>query len=447
MDQTAGVINLLIQLAWLAACLVALFAVWAIWDASAPFRRRMRVGDRWQVWVTARAMRRVRNAVVHLAIPGVPVTPGVPWVLTRQWFGVVEAVKAWYVLLPAALVAHMVRLFVLVIALLNVGSIVAAAKFVAENPPGSKPSPQSHCRSQGHTDGQPDEPTARACEPSLDPLGSLWGVGREAVQWVGARVGPVVADPQADIIGTAKVMTAIVLLVMAVPFVRAIVPVLHRILDADENGRRPWHRHEIAPRPVHAADVTRWQPVVVLLAVCGSVGLAHKQLKSSDVLNSPRVSLKAAERVVWNAWRARQGYVRPDRRSQLKEHAAQVVGAIRAMESRQDSGADTGKVFEETAAMLLKIAQRYTEGRTLALLDPKDLEHVTPAVSRERARLLAFGLIVTGTVAAAMTMPGMTEQAATPLIGIVSLITWSVLYGGRMVGAGLVDVMRGQSRT
>lgn len=443
-------INLLIQLAWLAALLIALFAAWAIWDASAPLRRRIRVGQRWQAWVSARAMRRGRDAVVHLAIPGVPTATGVPWVLTRQWFSVVEAVKAWYVLMPAALVLHVIRLFVLMIALLNVGSIVAAAKFVVENPPGSKPAPQPHCRTADQANVQPDEssaPPLSQCEPSLDPLGSLWGVGREAVHWVGARVGPAVAEPQADIIGTAKVLTALVLLVMAVPFVRAIVPVAHRILDADENGRRPWQRHETAPHPVQAIDVTRWQPVVVLLAVCGSVGLAHKQLESRDVLNAPRVSLKAAERVVWNAWRVRQGYVRPERRNQLKEHAAQVVGAIRAIESRQDSGADTGKVFEDTAAMLLKIAQRYTEGRTLALLDPADLKHVTPAVNRERVRLVAFGLIVTGTVAAAMAVPGMTEQAATPLIGIVSLITWSVLYGGRMVGAGLVDVMRGQSRT
>ncbi|ALO95162.1 hypothetical protein SHL15_4062 [Streptomyces hygroscopicus subsp. limoneus] len=115
------------------------------------------------------------------------------------------------------------------------------------------------------------------------------------------------------------------------------------------------------------------------------------------------------------------------------------------MEARQDSRADTARVFEDTAVMLLKIAERYAEGRTLALLDPEDLANVTPAQSREWVRLLALGLIVTGTVAGALTA-GLPDAAATPLIGVVSLLAWSVLYGGRMVGTDLVDVMRGQSR-
>lgn len=95
--------------------------------------------------------------------------------------------------------------------------------------------------------------------------------------------------------------------------------------------------------------------------------------------------------------------------------------------------------------MLLKIAQRYAEGRTLALLDPDDLKNVTPVQSREWVRLLTLGLIVTGTVTGAL-IAGLPDAAATPLIGVISLLAWSVLYGGRMVGADLVDVMRGQSR-
>lgn len=87
----------------------------------------------------------------------------------------------------------------------------------------------------------------------------------------------------------------------------------------------------------------------------------------------------------------------------------------------------------------------HAEGRTLDLLDSKDLEGVTPVVSREWLRLVALGVLVTGTVAGAMAA-GMPEGAATPLIGVVSLVAWGVLYGGRMVGGDLVDVMRGQSR-
>lgn len=188
-----------------------------------------------------------------------------------------------------------------------------------------------------------------------------------------------------------------------------------------------------------------WQPVVVLLAVCRSVGLAYNQLESRHVLHAPRVSLKTAERVVWSAWRTRHGRIRRARRGELKRHAAVVVGAVRAMEARQDSEADTSRVLEDTAVMLLKIAQRYAEGRTLALLDAEELQNVTPAQSREWMRLISLGLIVTGTVTGAL-IAGLPDAAATPLIGVISLLAWSILYGGRMVGSDLVDVMRGQSR-
>lgn len=79
------------------------------------------------------------------------------------------------------------------------------------------------------------------------------------------------------------------------------------------------------------------------------------------------------------------------------------------------------------------------------LLDSKDLKDAKPAASWEWVRLVALGVIVTGTVAGA-TAAGMPEGATTPLIGVVSLAAWGVLYGGRIVGAGMVDVMRGQSR-
>jgi hypothetical protein len=115
------------------------------------------------------------------------------------------------------------------------------------------------------------------------------------------------------------------------------------------------------------------------------------------------------------------------------------------MEARQDGEADTSRVLEDTAVMLLKIAQRYAEGRTLALLDAEELQNVTPAQSREWMRLISLGLIVTGTVTGAL-IAGLPDAAATPLIGVISLLAWSILYGGRMVGSDLVDVMRGQSR-
>lgn len=397
-------------------------------------------------------MRRVQLAMVHLE-PGVPGTPGVPGALTRGWSTVVEAVKAWCAFAPWAFVVHAVKLAALVLALFNVGTIVAVAKYVVENPPGSQPPAQPDCLRVDQVDVDPTGPEADAVKecgggPVLDPIASLWHWGLDMVGWVRETAAPAVTEPGADPVRTATVVTVAVLLVMFAKTMLGAAPFFRRVNDAEENGRRPSARQlrERQPRPVRGGETARWQPVVVLLVVCGSLGRAYKRLEASHVLDAPRVSLKAAERVVWVAWRTRHGRVRRERRGELKEHAAKVVGALRAMEARQDSAADTRLVFEDTAAMLLKIALRYAEGRTLDLLDSKDLKDVTPAVSREWVRLVALGVIVTGTVAGAMAA-GVPEGAATPLIGVVSLAAWGVLYGGRMVGTDLVDVMRGQSRS
>ncbi|WP_181765320.1 hypothetical protein [Streptomyces albidus (ex Kaewkla and Franco 2022)] len=392
--------------------------------------------ERWDTWISSRSVRLVDNAVRHLR-PGVLATSRVAQPSTRGWAGVKKAVRVWYEATPRAVVWHVFKLCSLVYLLLNVGSLVTAlVDYVTYlvSPPGSKPPAQRFCAREepAPSDMFPNQSDpAKNCEAVTDLLVWLWrGVG-----WVRETVGPVVTAPWADPMDTANVLIGVVLLVMSALVFRAVVPILYRGTGSDDEGERLSIHWETA----------QWQPVVVLLAVCGSVGLAHRRLESRSELNAPRVSLKAAERAVWTAWRVRHRRVRRDRRGQLKEHAAQVVGALRALEARQDREADTGKVFEDTTGTLLKIAQRYAEGRTLALLDPEELDGVKPVVSREWVRLAALGLIVVGTVTAAMAA-GMPEGAATPLIGAVSLIAWGALYGGRMVGTDLVDVMRGQSR-
>ncbi|MCB5910148.1 hypothetical protein [Streptomyces pinistramenti] len=95
--------------------------------------------------------------------------------------------------------------------------------------------------------------------------------------------------------------------------------------------------------------------------------------------------------------------------------------------------------------MLLKVAQRYGEGRLLALLDPEDLSGVTPAVNREWVRLVVLGGVVVGTALGANLL-GVPDSASGPLTGVVTVVTVGVLYGVRLVSTDLIDVMRGQSR-
>ncbi len=355
--------------------------------------------------------------------------------------------------MPLALVGQAIQIILLSFALLNVGTIVAAVRHVMQNPPGSERPRELNCQGSGKVGGQ-DPEAGTGVSPhctELDPLATLWDAGRDAGEWLWSELAPVIANPLGDLAATARTVVALALSVMFGAALWVAVSLLRHVNVSTEHrgpSLLPTAAREPRRVPAHKkqdSTTARWQPVVVLLTVCRSVGLAYSHLQSRHVLHAPRVSLKTAERVAWSAWRTRHGRIRRARRGELKRHAAAVVGAVRAMEARQDSEADTSRVLEDTAVMLLKIAQRYAEGRTLALLDPDDLANVTPAQSREWMRLVALGLIVTGTVAGAL-LAGLPEAAATPLIGVISLLTWSVLYGGRMVGADLVDVLRGQSR-
>ncbi|MFJ1804045.1 hypothetical protein [Streptomyces sp. NPDC088180] len=157
------------------------------------------------------------------------------------------------------------------------------------------------------------------------------------------------------------------------------------------------------------------------------------------------MDLSKAERVVWSAWKLRHGQVPGPRRREYRKHAAEVVGAIRRLEVRQDINADTDQVFEEMARLLVKITERYAQGRTLALLDPKDLKDVVPAVNREWMRLIILGVVMIGAAIAA----GLSELSAagsTQIVAVVGAVTWMLLYRDRLAPGDVLDVMRGQTR-
>jgi hypothetical protein len=133
------------------------------------------------------------------------------------------------------------------------------------------------------------------------------------------------------------------------------------------------------------------------------------------------------------------------RRREYRKHAADVVGAIRRLEARQDIDADTGQVFEEMTHLLVTITERYAQGRTLALLDPEDLKDVDPAVNREWVRLIILGVVMTGAAIAA----GLSELSAagsTQIVAVVGAVAWVLLYRDRLAPGDVLDVMRGQTR-
>lgn len=193
----------------------------------------------------------------------------------------------------------------------------------------------------------------------------------------------------------------------------------------------------------------RNRSVVALVNSLAGVGVAYSShrlaMMNRNPLAAPRVHLADAERVVWSAWRTRHAVTRGVLRDRHKEHAAHVVGALRAIEARQDTDADLGRVLTDMAQMLAKIADRYAAGRTLALLDPVDLTDVTPAVNREWVRMAILGISVVTSAVTASAL-GMSDAVIAQIVGVVSLVMVGLLYGARLAPTDLMDVVRGQSR-
>ncbi|MFC8643379.1 hypothetical protein ACWGNY_31785 [[Kitasatospora] papulosa] len=369
------------------------------------------------------------------------------------------ALRLWHQVAPLAAVAYLVKAFILLQILLNLGSIVnVVTKW------------SSHVWAESE----------RAPVVWWAPGGGLWGPGRQV-----ERTGE---QPEIDVtvvttfrafgeslwskftqylpaLGSpggrpAEAATAVVGLVLAIAFflaIRAVLGVLGRrgptrtdsVHGPGFAAPRPrgwWLRSLLSLRPGTARST--W-PVAVLIDCLGCVGAARRYYQTithpQSAVPTPRVDLSKVEQVVWSAWKLRHRQVPGPRRREYRKHAAEVVGAIRRLEARQDIEADTAVVFEEMARLLVTITERYAQGRTLALLDREDLENVDPAVNREWVRLIILGVVMTGAAIAA----GLSELSAagsTQVVAVVGAVAWMLLYRDRLTPGDVLDVMRGQTR-
>ncbi|MGW1373055.1 hypothetical protein ACWD6P_02090 [Streptomyces sp. NPDC002446] len=368
-----------------------------------------------------------------------------------------SAVSDWYGSIPLAGIAYVIKACVLLLVTVNIGVIVtrlvtgtahlwdksrkAAAPWRAPGSPSTE-----HAVEGGGSE-------------RLDPLVALLAALRKAGGALAEKTGPYLSaltDPlvrpvEAIIAACALVLGAMVLLALRVVWV-----VLRQVAKPSYQDLGP---HYAAPAPrfawarrllsLRVGANRRNRSVVVLVNCLARVGAAHAHQRWS-VRNrlpqtAPRVHLADAEQVVWSAWQTRHAAIRGVLRARHKEHAAEVVGALRMMEARQDTDADRGRVFEDMARMLAKIAERYAQGRTLALLDPEDLTDASRAVNREWVRLVVLGLVVIGSAVGASAL-GVSDAAIAQVVGIVSLVMVGLLYGARLAPTDLLDVVRGQSR-
>lgn len=370
------------------------------------------------------------------------------------------ALRSWHQVAPLAAVGYLVKAYIMLGVLLHLGGIVSAV-----------------ARWSSHVWAESE----KAPVVWWAPGGGMWGPGRQvadtgespgivvtvvtifrafgdAIWGKAAQYLPALASPEGRPTDAATAVFGLALAIMLLLALQAVRGILGRRPGPprEDHGRNPgfidryprwwWLRSLLSLRP---GEARRTRPVAVLVDCVARVGSARRYYQTvtqpHSVLDAPRVDLSAAERVVWSAWKVRHRQMRGTRRREYREHAAEVVGAIRRLEARQDLDADTSEVFEEMARVLVKIADRYAEGRTLALLDPGDLDGVDRAVNREWVRLVILGVVMSGAAIAA----GVSELSAagsTQIVAVVGAVAWMLLYRDRLTPGDVLDVMRGQSR-
>ncbi|MFF4081071.1 hypothetical protein ACFYZN_16945 [Streptomyces sp. NPDC001777] len=341
-----------------------------------------------------------------------------------------EAAKAWYYRAPLTLLWDMVKLAGISVLLFHIipimGMLTSRAGIKCLYGTGMNSNPES-CLPEGAAS------LAVLWDPKTDLFVRAWKAVSTSV------IHPLV-NPQK----TATTIVAVFLLMVIIKRVHALAPSLLHFFSRERS------RHAQEPGVSQAAagggpvrEVDRRRPTVLLLTTCRKIRQAHQRLEAGG--SAPEVNLKAAERVVYDAWRTRHGKTGSVRQRDGIEHAERVVGALRAMESRRKSDADTGRVLEETRAMLLKISCRYEEGLTLRLLDPEDLEGVEPAVRREWLRRILVVVAVAGLIAATK-FGELSGEVLASLVVPVVLITGTLAGRGRIDSIELIDAMRGRSQ-
>ncbi|MGR6968108.1 hypothetical protein ACU639_00520 [Streptomyces cynarae] len=188
-------------------------------------------------------------------------------------------------------------------------------------------------------------------------------------------------------------------------------------------------RPEVTQTFTAVATKRRYELPVVVLSAIKACAAARKVSAEARPLHLRLVASAVSEvsRSVRKAHRTRGTITASShRRRPLKQHAGVVVAALRAAESRLDT--DTDQALTELGSLLLKIAERYVEGRLGQLLDEEELAGLQPVPDREPLRLvLAAILFGAGSVGAVFA--SVPEAAQTYLVGACGLLVLTLVYG------------------
>ncbi|MGW7172278.1 hypothetical protein [Streptomyces xanthophaeus] len=246
-----------------------------------------------------------------------------------------------------------------------------------------------------------------------------------------------------EVVGLLRTPIVAVLLVCAVPiFVRGTVAYL---------GGHPLGRRQESRRS-HATSEVRYRPVVLLMLCalrCDRACKEHEDRTTAgrDRVGLERVSVRRVERVVRRAWITGSEGGRSPRRHQrreLKRHAGRVVAALRAAEARQDC--DAPEALRSLKSMLVKISERYAEGRVRELLDEEDLANMEPVADHSWLHLVLSGAAVVAVLLLVVQISP-PELLTGPVLALTITVVVTLVFRGRIPGpADLIDILRGADR-
>lgn len=364
-----------------------------------------------------------------------------------------SAVSSWYYSRPLAVIAYVVKACLFLLLTVNVGVIVA--KLVT----GAASLWEESGKVAGPGGPAGDTTVEGGSNELLNPLATLFAVLRGGSEAIMEKASPYMLALTDPLGRPTEAMIGSVGIALSLMVLLALRVALIALWNLPHRAEQERVLHYVAPSPrfalirsllsLRVGANRRNRPVVILVNCLARVGAARKHHHLSVLnripLTAPRVHLADAENVVWSAWRTRHTAIRGVLRTRHQEHAADVVGALRVLEIRQDSAPDRGQVFDDMASMLTKITDRYAQGRTLALLDPEDLREVPRAINREWVRLVILGVVVVGAAVGASAL-GLSDSVIAQVVGVVSLVMVGLLYGARLAPTDLMDVVRGQSR-
>lgn len=173
----------------------------------------------------------------------------------------------------------------------------------------------------------------------------------------------------------------------------------------------------------------RYTLVMQIAATISACARAHRAGGERVTGEMRSVSKKLARvlRGIERAHRTRRMIPRHShRRKALKAHERLVVGALRRSEAALDTRSRDG--LADLSALLITIAERYTEGRVGALLDDGNLEGVTPEPSRELLRWLT-SLALSVFAITTITLLDLPTGVESPIITGAGLLVVGLLYG------------------